>query len=168
MPQRWLQASRSGGNIMYAISESVLVNGPGQHEITRDQLWQGLVMKAENAVEFVSAMESCEIVERFEDGFLREIKLRGDRMFERITFTPKVQVHFERVKQAKFPGWITNLISDSDAGLMLTFTFAIGFPGAAAGSEDERRQGDAVRASYVSAVRSTLARTRELAEAGRI
>jgi hypothetical protein len=153
---------------MYAISESVRVNSPGQHELTRAQLWQGLVMKAENAVEFVSAMESCKIVERYDDGFLREILLRGDRMFERITFTPEVQVLFERVAQPKFPGWITNLISDSDAGLMLTFTFAIGFPGAATGSEDERRQGNAVRSSYVSAVRSTLARTRELAVAGTI
>jgi Domain of unknown function (DUF1857) len=153
---------------MYAISESVLVNPPGARELTRAQMWKGLVMKAENAVGFVSAMMACEIIERFDDGFLRRIDLRGDRMFERITFTPEVQVHFERVRDAKFPGWITNVLSDSAQGLVLTFTFAIGFPGAAAGSADEKRQGDAVRESYLSAVGSTIARARELVVAGDI
>ncbi len=153
---------------MYAISESVVVNPPGARELTRAQVWKGLVMKAENAVGFVSAMMSCKIIERYDDGFLREIELRGERMRERITFTPEVLVHFDRVAGARFPGWIDNLLSDSERGLMLTFTFAIGFPGAAPGSAEEKSQGDAVRESYLSAIRTTLARTRELVEAGGI
>ena len=153
---------------MYAISESVLVNRPGEHPLTRAQMWQGLVMKAENALPFVPAMESCEIVERYADGFLREIVLRGDRMRERITFTAPVEVLFERTEGSRFPGWITNVLSDSEQGLVLTFTFGILFPGTPEGSAEETRQGDAVRASYVSAVRSTIDRTRQLAADGKL
>lgn len=154
---------------MYAISETVPVNPAGATTVlSKSQVWQGLVMKAENALPFVPAMESCEIVERYSDGFLREIVLRGDRMRERITFTPEVQVHFQRVSDATFPGWITNLLSESEQGLMLTFTFAIEFPGAAPGSPDEKAKGDAVKASYLSAISSTLKRTRELAQQGQL
>src|SRR5262245_424871 len=66
--------------LMYAISETVPVNPAGITPVlSKSQVWQGLVMKAENALPFVPAMESCEIVERYGDGFLREIVLRGDR-----------------------------------------------------------------------------------------
>ena len=102
---------------MYAISETVPVNPAGMMPVlSKSQVWQGLVMKAENALPFVPAMESCEIVERYSDGFLREIVLRGDRMRERITFTPEVQVHFQRISDATFPGWISNLLSESGTG----------------------------------------------------
>ena len=89
-------------------------------------------------------------------------------MRERITFTAPVEVLFERTEGSRFPGWITNVLSDSEQGLVLTFTFGILFPGTPEGSAEETRQGDAVRASYVSAVRSTIDRTRQLAADGKL
>jgi hypothetical protein len=149
---------------MYALSAAVEVNPPGATPIlTPDQVWRGLVMKAENAVPFVDAMEACRVVERFDDGFVREIVLRGVRMRERITLTPPVQVHFRRIEAHGYDGWITNVISESDNGLLLVFTFCVGFPDAAPGSADERRRGDAVKACYVSAITSTLKAVRTLA-----
>jgi hypothetical protein len=151
------------GQPMYALSASFDVNPPGTTPVlTAQQVWQGLVMKAENALPFVPAMEACQIVERYPDGFLRQIKLRGVTMTERITFTPPVEVYFERVDAKGYDGWITNLISDGPHGLLLTFTFAVGFPGAAPGSAEERKQGDAVRDSYISAITSTLQAVRRL------
>jgi hypothetical protein len=148
---------------MYALSSSFDVNPPGvTPALTPQQVWRGLVMKAENALPFVAAMEECRIVERYPDGFLREIKLRGVVMRERITFTPPVEVYFERVDAQGYDGWITNLISDGPQGPLLTFTFAVGFPGAPPGSEIEQKMGDAVRDSYVSAITSTLDAVRRL------
>ena len=55
-------------------------------------------MKAEYAVPFVPAMKECRILERFDDGFLREVHLRGSVMRERIVFhRPEVEVYFERI-----------------------------------------------------------------------
>jgi len=153
---------------MYAISKAIDVNPPGAEPVlTREQLWQGLVMKAENALPFVGAMESCRVLERYDDGFLREIVLRGERMRERITLTAPVEVRFER-RDTDYSGWITNVIHDSDRGLVLSFSFAIRFPGCAEGSAEERAQGDAVRESYLAAVASTLAATRRFVTEGAI
>jgi hypothetical protein len=148
---------------MYTLSVSYEVNPPGvAPSLTPAQVWQGLVMKAENALPFVPAMEACRVIERYDDGFLREIRLRGVMMKERITFTPEIEVLFERIDAQGYDGWITNVISEGPRGPMLTFTFAVGFPGAAPGSDEERAKGDAVRTSYASAVESTLAAVRRL------
>ncbi len=154
---------------MYAVSASVAVNPPGAAPVlTQAQVWHGLVMKADNALPFVAAMESCTVVERYDDGLLREIILRGDRLRERITFTPPVQVHFRRVGDGGPGGWIANLISESSAGLLLTFTFAMQFPGLAAGSETEQRQGEMMKESYIRAVASTLRAVRQLVGEGKL
>ena len=61
---------------MYAISHSFEVNPAGEAtSVNRGQMWKGLVMKAEDAVPFVPAMKECRIVERYDDGFLREVHL---------------------------------------------------------------------------------------------
>jgi hypothetical protein len=154
---------------MYAISSTREVNPPGLlPTLTADQVWCGLVMKAENAVPFVPAMAHCRVLERYDDGFLREIVLRGVRMTERITLTPPVEVHFRRIDAQGFDGWVSNLISESERGLMLTFTFAVGFPGVAPHSDEEKRRGDEVKASYLSAVDSTLDAVRRLAGSNRL
>jgi len=154
---------------MYAIAATREINPPGLVPVlTADQVWRGLVMKAENAVSFVHAMEHCRVLERYDDGFLREIVLRGVRMTERITLTPPVEILFERVEAQGFDGWVSNLISESERGLLLTFTFAVGFPGVAPNSAEERRRGDVVRANYLSAVDTTLVAVRLMAANGQI
>jgi hypothetical protein len=153
-------------HFMYSISASFEVNAPGDKvAITREQMWKGLVQKAEYAVPFVPAMEDCRVLERYDDGFLREISLRGTVMRERIVFTPDVEVYFERVDPAD-GGWITNVISESVHGLLLTFTFALTFPGVAAGSAEEMRLGDKVKASYVEAISATILETRRRVSEG--
>jgi hypothetical protein len=154
---------------MYALSAAVAVNPPGVTPVlSADQVWRGCVMKAENALPFVDAMQACHVVERFDDGFVREIVLRGVRMRERITFTPPVQVHFQRLEAHGYDGWITNVISESEVGLMLVFTFCVGFPDAAPGSAGERQRGEAVKASYASALASTLKAVRVLVAEGKL
>lgn len=154
---------------MYALSASVDVNPAGVTPVlTTEQVWRGLVLKAENALPFVPAMESCRVLEHYPDGFLREIKLRGVIMKERITFTPPIEVYFERVDAQGYDGWITNVLSEGPNGLILTFTFAVGFPDTPSGSAEEKLKGDAVRESYASAVSSTLEATRRLVREGQL
>ena len=154
---------------MYALSASVEVNPAGATPVlSREQVWRGLVLKAENAVPFVPGMQSCVVLERQEDGLLREVVIHGDRFKERVTFTPRVEVYFERVATAEHAGWITNVISESDRGLLLTFTFAVNFPGIAPGSEEERRHGEAMKSAYVSAIEGTLRAVRRLTMEGKL
>ena len=140
------------------MAASIEANPSGEDVVlTRDQVWRGLVMKAENALPFVPAMQECTVVERFESGLVRRVSTRGERLTERITFTPQVQVLFERTDMAgNRVGWIENVLSEGQHGLLLTFVLNIVLPGVAEGSADEQRRGDAVKQSYVEAIEATL------------
>lgn len=154
---------------MYTLSVAVDVNPPGAApRLSQDQVWRGLVMKAENAVLFVPRMQSCEVLTRSANGLLREVVNDHHRFREQITFTPPVEVLFERVGTADNAGWITNVISESEHGLLLTFTFAVNLPGVAPGTPEERAKGEAMRDSYVGAVKATLARVRALVGEGKL
>jgi hypothetical protein len=148
---------------MYTLSVAVDVNPAGvAPRLTQDQVWRGLMIKAENAVLFVPRMQSCTVLERWSDGLLREVVNDDHHFREKITFTPPVEVLFERVGTEDNAGWITNVISESEHGLLLTFTFAVNIPGVAPDTAEERVKGEAMKASYVGAVKATLARVRQL------
>ena len=151
---------------MFALSYTTDVNPPGATPVlTRSQVWQGLVMKAEDARPFVPGMEKCEVVEHFDGGLVRDVSFKGDAVRERITFTPDIQVHFDQFERGS---WITNVISESERGLLLTFTFAVMFPGVQPGSTAERERGESMRGAYVAAVAATLDRVRAMSRDGRL
>lgn len=97
---------------MIFVSNVESVNGPGLVHLTREQLWAGLVMKANNALPFVPAMQSCEVIERHSDvSFDRNIVLRGQPHTERIVlegltglFSLALQVPFSESSPTK--SWV--------------------------------------------------------------
>ena len=145
---------------MYALSYTVEVNPPGiEPTLNQEQIWRGLEMKAENALPFVPGMSKCEVVERHDNIILRDVTFAGSSHRERITLHAPVQVHFERVGEN---GFIENTISDSERGLLLSFTFALDFPGTEPGSVEETAKGDGMRGAYIGAVGATIARVRQM------
>ena len=151
---------------MYTLSYAIEVNPEGILPVlTADQVWKGLEMKAVDALPFVPGMTRCEVIERAGNTLLREISIPGGDFVERITFHAPVQVQFERVGSN---GFIQNTISDSERGLLLTFTFGLSFAGTEPGSVEERKAGENMRGSYIAAVKATLDRVRELAGKGEI
>lgn len=141
---------------MYAVSISMEVNPSGvKPMLTLDKLWQGLETKAEDPVPFVPGMESCNVVERLDDGFLREVVVRGQTFREILTFTPPVQIRFDRV-EGEESGWIMNTLSEGPTGLLLTYTIALNFMGVWPGTEEEQAKGNEVLFNYANALRQTL------------
>jgi hypothetical protein len=151
---------------MYEFSHRVEVNPDAAAiPLSREQLWRGLEMKAENAVPFVPGMESCEVLERTGNSLLRTANYRGTEIRERVTFDPPNEILFERVGEE---GWVRNTIRELDGGLWLEFTFALAFEGAQPHSEEERRRGDEVKADYFAAVEATIRTVREMVASGAI
>lgn len=149
---------------MIELSHSVLVNDPGDPEtpvLTRDDVWDGLVMKAENALPFVPKMEKCDVVEKHENFILRDIRFGGDDLREAVTLTPKTSVEFRRV-QGRVLGVITNeILENSDGELELKFSFALEIEGVEPGSSEERDYEANMRDAYLGAVGATLAAIRK-------
>lgn len=151
---------------MIKLSHSVLVNDRGDPQapvLTRDDVWDGLVMKAENALPFVPKMEKCDVVEQRENFILRDIRFAGDDLREAVTLTPKTSVEFRRV-QGRVQGVITNEILESSNGeLELKFSFALEIEGTEPGSREERDYEAAMREAYLGAVVATLGAIRKMA-----
>ena len=145
---------------MFSVSKSVRANAdraPGQPTLTRHQIWQGLLKKAENALPYVKAMTHCELKERGEGYLLREIEFRGERAMERVTFEPERKVTYTRQPGCSVQGFIENEILDADDGdLELRFTFNLALEGVAEGSEEERSYAATMEADYLKAVQATL------------
>src|SRR5437899_11605292 len=85
--------------VIYVAKEIEVNRGlsSGEPRLTRSQVWKGLVMKAENALPFVPGMAVCTVVERFEDGLVRDIVFRGEGAREKITFRPEEKVTVVRL-----------------------------------------------------------------------
>lgn len=151
---------------MFTLSYAIPVNPPeAEPQLTREQVWRGLEMKAENALPFVPGMTKCEVIERHGNTIVRDVTFAGTSHREKILLHAPVQVQFERVGEN---GFIQNTVSDSEAGLQLAFTFGLNFPGVEAGSDAEQAKGNEMKGAYIGAVAATLDRVRQMVRDGEI
>jgi hypothetical protein len=149
---------------MIFVSHSLPVNDGQSTTLTRDQVWAGLVMKANNALPFVPSMSDCVVTERYSDTvFDRDIVLRGQPHTERITLQQPIRVVFTRIAGAVL-GTIANEIEGTDDDLHLRFSFALVVKDVEPGSKEESDYAEGMTADYLKAVDSTLNAMRQSAE----
>ena len=130
---------------MIFVTHQLPVNVPGEPHLDRAAVWDGLVLKANNALPFVPSMTFCEVTHRHgETVFDRDIDFRGERFTERITLEEPHRVVFTRIAGPVL-GTIANEIEDTGEGLQLRFSFALvvaGVEGGSAGRAGVRRLDD--------------------------
>ncbi len=149
---------------MYELSRTVPVNEPGQPVLNRQDVWNGLVMKANNALPYVPQMKKCEVVQKGTGWLLRDILLGDEPLRERVTFEPERKVIFERVLGNE-PGRIENILDEDEKGnLTLTFRFALTRKGLENDPEAERKHFAPMEGMYLNAVSSTLAAVRRMVD----
>ena len=145
---------------MYKLSRTIQVNEPGKSTLSRTDVWQGLLMKANNALPYVPMMQKCEVIERGDGWLLRDILLNGNPLTERVTFEPEKRVIFERTAGDE-RGRIENVIGeDAHGNLTLTFSFGLTKEGIPEDTEAEARHFAPMEGAYMGAVASTLAAVR--------
>ena len=154
---------------MIFVTHALPVNVAGEPELDRSAVWDGLVLKASNALPFVPSMTYCEVTERHSDTvFDRDIALsigpgRGERFTERITLEKPHRVTFTRIAGPVL-GTIANEIEGPDDDLKLRFSFALVVEGVEGGSAREREYADSMTGDYLKAVAATLNAMRRISE----
>jgi hypothetical protein len=149
---------------MIFVSHQLPVNVPGEPHLDRAGVWDGLVLKANNALPFVPSMTYCEVTERHgEVVFDRDIDFRGQRFTERITLEAPHRVVFTRIAGPVL-GTIANEIEGPEDDLKLRFSFALVVEGVEGASAAERDYAESMTGDYLKAVAATLNAMRRLAE----
>jgi hypothetical protein len=145
---------------VYELSRTIAVNEPSKSYLSRSEVWQGLLMKANNALPYVPQMQKCEVIEKGDGWLVRDILLNNVPLRERVTFEPERRVIFERIAGTE-RGRIENVIGeDAQGNLTLTFAFGLTKDGLAGGSDAERQHFQPMEGAYFGAVASTLAAVR--------
>jgi Domain of unknown function (DUF1857) len=149
---------------MVHASRTIKVNDdPRETPLPRSLVWRGLVMKAENPLPFVPVISSCKILERRNDGLVREIVDKGDAITEIVTFHPERVVKFERTSGRVLGTILNEIVEDQGGDLALKFTFTLSIEGVAPGSAEEEQFASQMEAGYLMAVQATLKAMRQLA-----
>jgi hypothetical protein len=152
------------GCSVYQLSRTVPVNEPRKVFLSRQDVWAGLLMKAQNALPYVPQMQKCDVVEQGDGWLLRDILLNNVPLREKVTFEPERRVIFDRV-QGSERGRIENVIGeDGEGNLTLTFSFGLTKDGIAEGTDAERRHFAPMEGAYMGAVASTLGAVRRTVE----
>ncbi len=148
---------------MIFVTHQLPVNVDGEPHLDRAAVWDGLVLKANNALPFVPSMTYCEVTERYSDAvFDRDIDFRGTRFTERITLEAPHRVTFTRVAGPVL-GTIVNEIEGPEDDLRLRFSFALVVQDVEGGSVREQEYADSMTGDYLKAVAATLTAMRRLA-----
>ena len=147
---------------MIFVSHALPANEPGEPKLSRADVWEGLVLKANNALPFVPSMTYCEVTDRISDTtFDRDIDFRGQRFTERITMEEPHRVTFTRIAGPVL-GTIANEIEGDGDDLQLRFSFALVVAGVEGGSAQEQEYADSMTGDYLKAVAATLTAMRRI------
>jgi hypothetical protein len=156
---------------MFHVDKTVPVNAnlkSGDPVLTRDEIWEGLLMKSYDAKPFVHLMTKCEVTKQFENGIERDIVFRDMDLTERLTFYPKFRVEFVRTRGIEM-GTITNEIIEGAKGdLHLRFAFSLEREDMVPGSREEQEFAAGYAQGYLVSVQKTIDHIRELVRSGRL
>lgn len=90
--------SGPGENSVMKFEHLVEINDPGNPfvpNISRDQLWQGLMFRAEDATHFLPGLEACIILERGESMLQRRLDFGRAAIEDRVTWSKFEWMCFE-------------------------------------------------------------------------
>ncbi|PWV99173.1 uncharacterized protein DUF1857 [Hoeflea marina] len=151
---------------------TVRVNPEGETELTREQVWQGLELKARDARLFLPAglCSRCDVTEESATHFVREATIAGAELREIITLEPLQKVTFFQATGPREGAIVNELFEDETGALQLRFYCYLGLRGRQPDGPEERAEQALFDSDkgYRAALLSTLRRTRELLAEGRL
>ena len=131
--------------------------------LTRAQLWEGLVLRAEQPQLFVMGLDSCTILSRTDSTLERELHYGHATVRDRVTLMPQESVRYDILAtESHVGGSLTMTIAQPGEGqLFLRFEYRTTLP--AADTEDARQTQEIVKSAYREADIDTVRLIRQYA-----
>ncbi|MBO9536447.1 SRPBCC family protein [Herbaspirillum sp.] len=134
--------------------------------LTREELWQGLVLRAESPKLFMPHLDDCRLTDKSIGGVQRELRYGGLVVRDKVTYLPQIQVLYEVPSQGDInASRMSMTIEEPQPGqLFVRFEYDDGQP-EVAGSE-EAFYNEFRRSAYQEADIDTIRIIREIAAGG--
>lgn len=143
------------------------INDPGNillEPLSRNQLWQGLVLRAEQPELSVVGLDGCVMLERKIDYLRRELRFGSLRVQDEVFLIPTQEVRYEIMASELFPAsTLTMRIEEPYSGhLFIRFSYGN------VDDENDDMVRDHLKQAYIQADNDTVAVIRELAKMGKL
>ncbi|WP_420474376.1 SRPBCC family protein [Noviherbaspirillum sp. ST9] len=136
--------------------------------LSREQLWRGLVLRAETPMDFVPHLDNCSILERDEQTMTRELRYGDLVVRDKVTLEPLKKVTYHVPLQKGIPeSRLTMTIEEPEPDILFVrFVYDDG----ASEEQDtaEAFYNDFRKSAYKESDIDTIRTIREMAEAGRL
>lgn len=134
--------------------------------LTRDQLWRGLVMRAEAPKLFIPWLDECDLLERKGNVLSRALRYNALLIHDHVTFTPQEQVHYDVPAQEDIPAssLVVTIEEPQPGALFVRFAYESGF----ADDDMDAFYNEFRRSAYQEADIDTIRIIRQLAAEGRL
>lgn len=98
--------------------------------LTREQLWRGLVMRAEAPQLFMEHLDECQLSDKTEAAVKRMLRYGELRIHDVVTYTPQVRVHYQVPAQGEIPDSSLSMTIEEpeDEALFVRFEYDDGTP----------------------------------------
>jgi DUF971 family protein len=137
-------------------------------EITREQLWRGLVLRAESPKMFVPHLDECVIGERGSGSFARKLRYGELVIEDRVVLSPLQEVRFEVPEQGEISAssLTMSIEAPSEGQLYVRFRYDDGHD--AATDEANAMYDEFKKSAYQESDIDTIRILRQLAAEGRL
>ncbi len=132
--------------------------------LTRAQLWRGLVLRAENPMLFVLALDRFEILGRGENVLMRALHFGKLTLRDRVSFEPMREVRYEIEPAENTPAATLTMTIEEPQPDQLFVRFAYETPREDATAPADEFYGSLARQAYVKSDIDTIRTIRRLAQ----
>lgn len=141
---------------------------PLMDTITREQLWRGLVLRAEAPKLFVPQLDEATIDQKSEAGFRRRLRYGQLVVLDHVKLTPMENVRYDVPAQGEIvaSSLVMAIEAPSEGRLFVRFTYDDGH--AASADPASAMYDDIKRSHYQAADIDTIRILREMAASGRL
>lgn len=136
--------------------------------LTRDQLWRGLVLRAERPTQFQLGLDSCDITARSPQSLSRTLHFGQLVVHDTVHFLPKDEVHYQVPQQAEIPASDLRMTIEEPEPDVLFVRFEYDDHQADDESAEASFYNDFRREAYKAADIDTVRMIRQLAQEGQL